>query len=82
MPRRKITHGRQAAEHLARRWFREAGVPMHFIGFSSNAGFYLIVHCMAGGQVHEFPVYCWGARVLRREVDAAVEQIKKSGKSL
>tara|TARA_R110000868_G_scaffold91230_6_gene253069 strand:+ start:520 stop:762 length:243 start_codon:yes stop_codon:yes gene_type:complete len=76
--RRTITHGRQAGEKLARRWFREAGVPPHVIGFSADVGFYLIVHCMAGGRIYRFPVPCWGARVLRHEVDAAIREFNQS----
>lgn len=72
MARRKITHGRQAAERLARRWFSNAGVPLHHVGFSSNAGFYVIVHCLCGSQTVRYVVPHWGARALRREVNAAI----------
>lgn len=69
---RTITHGRQAAERLARRWFSAAGVPLHVVGFSENAGFYIVVHVMARGRIHDHRVPCWGARALRKEVDAAI----------
>lgn len=71
--RRKITHGRKAAEKLARRWFAQAGVPRHVVGFSENEGFYLVIHCMARGRIEEFSVPCWGARVLKHEVDLAIK---------
>jgi hypothetical protein len=70
--RRKITHGRRAAEKLARKWFAAAGVQPHFIGFSDNDGFYVIVHCLVGRRVRDYPVACWGVRVLRREVEKAI----------
>jgi hypothetical protein len=70
--RRKITHGRRAAEKLARKWFAAAGVPQHVVGFSDNAGFYVIVHCMSRLHRHSFPVPCWGAKALRREVENAI----------
>jgi len=71
--RRKLTHGRQAAEKLARQWFADAGVPQHVIGFSDNAGYYVILHCMSRGEVCTFPVPCWGASTLRRSVDDAIK---------
>tara|TARA_R110000868_G_C10851179_1_gene760838 strand:+ start:118 stop:348 length:231 start_codon:yes stop_codon:yes gene_type:complete len=74
--RRKITHGREAAEKLARKWFADAGVPQHMIGFSENEGFYLVIHCMSRGRVQGFAVPCWGASVLRREVDDAIKHYR------
>lgn len=73
---KRKTHARQAAERLARRWFREAGVPQHIIGFSDNAGYYVVIHIMARDRALTFPVPCWGARVLRGAVDLAINQYR------
>lgn len=75
MPRR-ITHGKQAAERLARKWFRRSGIPMHLVGFHSDAASYVIIDVLAKGRVHSFRVPCWGARVLANEVREAIWAMK------
>lgn len=57
MPR-KITHGRRAAEKLSRRWLAAAGVPQHVVGFSEDAGFYLVVRCTARGCAERLRFAC------------------------
>lgn len=69
---KKIRYGRKSAERLARRWFRQAGVKPHYVGFSEDDCYYLIIHCIGRGEQHEFGVPCWGAHALRLTVNDAL----------
>ena len=54
---------RKAAERYTRRVLCE--IPKHYIGFSENAGFYVVIECLIGRQVHRYPVPCMGASILK-----------------